>query len=116
MYQVQGPHMDHRARFSSSFIGTSFSAFLTIFKIFIYLFIWLCQVLVEAFGIFSCVLWDPIPRPGTESRPPALGAQSLSHWTTRQVPPLSVSYILNIIDKTVPIFLLFAMKQNFLKH
>ena len=50
------------------------------------------------------------------TQPPALGAQSPSHWTTRQVPPLSVSYTLNIIDETVPIFLLFVMKQDFLKH
>ena len=32
-------------------------------------------------------LWDLVPWPGMEPRPPALGAQSLSHWTTREVPP-----------------------------
>ena len=32
-----------------------------IFKIFIYLFIWLCRVLVAAHGIFSCSMWDPSP-------------------------------------------------------
>ena len=51
------------------------------------------SVFVSAGGIFSCVtltlvcsLWDLVPLPGTEPRPPALGAQSLSHWTPREVP------------------------------
>ena len=42
---------------------------------------------------FSCGLWnlscdipDAVPWPGIEPRPRALGAQSLSHWTARQVP------------------------------
>ena len=37
-----------------------------------------------ACGIFSlrCSMWDLVPRPGTEPRPLALGAWSLSHWTT----------------------------------
>ena len=29
--------------------------------------------------------WDPVPRSGIEPGPPALGEQSLSHWTTREV-------------------------------
>ena len=48
-------------------------------------FIWLHQVLVVAYGLFSFSMWDPVPRAGIESRPPALGAWSLSHWTTREV-------------------------------
>ena len=31
-------------------------------------------------------MWDLVPQPGIKSRPPALGLQSLSHWTTREVP------------------------------
>ena len=31
-------------------------------------------------------LWDLVPWPGIEPRPPALGVQSFSHWTTREVP------------------------------
>ena len=31
---------------------------------------------------------DLVPCPGIETRPPALGAQSLNHWTTREVPAL----------------------------
>ena len=56
-------------------------------KLFIFVFIWLCCVLVAACGIFSCGIrtfscgiWDLVPWPRIESRPPALGAQSLSHW------------------------------------
>ena len=47
---------------------------------FIYLFNWLCRVLVS--GIFCCGMWDLVPWPGIELMPPALGTQSLSHWTT----------------------------------
>ena len=53
----------------------------------------MCRVLVAACGIFvavgrifSCSMWDPVPWPETEPRPPASGAQSLSLWTTREVP------------------------------
>ena len=34
----------------------------------------------------SCGIWDLVPQPRIEPMTPALGAQSLSHWTTRQVP------------------------------
>ena len=29
-----------------------------------------------------------VPQPGVEPAPPALEAQSLNHWTTREVPTL----------------------------
>ena len=54
---------------------------------------WLHQVLVVACRIFtcsmqtlSCSMWDLVPQPGIEPGSPALGAQSLSHRTTREVP------------------------------
>ena len=31
-------------------------------------------------------MWDLVPWPGLEPEPLALGAQSLSHWTTSEVP------------------------------
>ena len=34
----------------------------------------------------SCSMWDLIHCPGIEPGPPALGTQSLSHWTTRKFP------------------------------
>ena len=33
-----------------------------------------------------CSMWDLVPWPGIEPRCPALGAQSLIHWTTREIP------------------------------
>ena len=45
-----------------------------------YSFIWLV-----AQGL-SCGMQDLVPWPGIECRPPALGAQSLSHWATAEVP------------------------------
>ena len=57
------------------------------------MFIWLLRVLVAAPGIFSrcmqtlsCGVCDPVPWLGIEPRSFALGAWSLSLWTTREVP------------------------------
>ena len=48
-----------------------------------------------AYGMFSCgkwslswSMWDLVPWPGIKPRAPALGVQSLSHWTTREVPQI----------------------------
>ena len=35
-----------------------------------------------------CSMWDLVPWPGNEPGSPELGAHSLSHWTTREVPLL----------------------------
>ena len=73
-------------------VTLSFLHFLKI-HVFFKILIWLCQVLFAACRIFSCGMktlscgmWDPVPWPGTEPWSSALGAQSLSHWTTREVP------------------------------
>ena len=51
------------------------------------------SIFLVAGGIFRCGmktlssnLWDLVPWPGIAPRPPALEAQSLSHWTTREEP------------------------------
>ena len=77
-------------------LGTYLQRYIDIFfkKIFIYLFIyWMGRVLVAAWGIFSWGMWafscgtrDPVPSPGMEPGPPALGVWSLNHWTTGEVP------------------------------
>ena len=54
------------------------------FFFFKFLFIYL-----SALGL-SCSMWDLAPRPGIEPGPPALGAQGPSHWTTRELPSLSI--------------------------
>ena len=73
--------------------------FLWFFKIY-FIFIWLCWVLVASCGIFvaacgifscgmralSCGMQDLVPWPGMEPGSPALGAWSLNHWTTMEIP------------------------------
>ena len=81
----------------------------TIFLFKKYIFLWLFQVLAEALVTFSCGMWDLVPQPRIEPEPPALGAQSLSPWTTTEVPIISKLYIrwqyfipLSIYWMTVP--------------
>ena len=46
-----------------------------------------CKLLVAACKLLvATCMWDLVPQPGIEPRPPALGAWSLTHWTTREVP------------------------------
>ena len=59
-----------------------------LFLIFIYVFIWLHLLLVVAHSIFGCGMQDLVPWLGIEPWFPALGARSLNHWTTREVPLL----------------------------
>ena len=40
---------------------------------------------LAANGLTRC-MWQLLPGPWIEPRPPALGASDLSHWTTWQVP------------------------------
>ena len=67
-------------------LHTATYTYLALFFKKIYLFIQLHWVLVAACGIFSCSTQDLIPPTRIESRTPVLGAQSFSHWTTREVP------------------------------
>ena len=52
------------------------------------LFIWLHWVLVQWARslIFSHDIWNLVPWPGLETRPPALGTRTVIHWATREVP------------------------------
>ena len=62
---------------------------LVIFLAFIfilYLFIWVHWVLAAACRSFSWSMWDLVYWPEIKPGPPALGVQSLTHWTTREVP------------------------------
>ena len=47
---------------------------------------YLFLVIYLGMSALSCGTWDLVPRPRIEPRPPALGEQSLRHWTTRKVP------------------------------
>ena len=69
------------------YLTVIYVAFLFLF-LFIYVF-WLRQSKLRHVGsLVAARMRDLVPRPGMEPRPPALGAQSLSHWTIREVPPL----------------------------
>ena len=54
--------------------------------------LWLqhADFLVAACGLIAVCTWELVPRPGMEPRPPALGAWSITHWTTREVPENNV--------------------------
>ena len=67
--------------------------------LYFYSFIWLHQVLAVALKIFSygmktlsCGMRDLVPWPGIKPWAPALGMWSLSHWITREVPSLLLTY------------------------
>ena len=71
--------------------------------VFYYLFIWLHWVLAAACKVFIWSMWDLVPWPRIEPRiqprPLALGAWSLSHWTTREVTtPDCIMSMLHCLD------------------
>ena len=47
----------------------------------------------------SCGKWDPVPWAGMEPKPPALGAQNLSHRTTREMPYLTEYWPVYIVNR-----------------
>ena len=51
-----------------------------------------------------CGIWDLVPRPGIKPGPPAMGAPSLSHWTTGEVPDLYINEIILCISSFVTCF------------
>ena len=55
--------------------------------IFLNVSLWLHQVLVATWRIFDLCwgMWNALLWPGIEPKPLALGAQNLSHWTTREI-------------------------------
>ena len=51
--------------------------------------VYIPQVTEMSFGVFRCCccsMWDLVSRPTIKPRPPALGPQSLGHWTIQEVP------------------------------
>ena len=49
-----------------------------------HLFLCLYWGLAVHLGSLSCGTWNLVPLPGIEHRPPGVGAQNLSRWTTRE--------------------------------
>ena len=64
--------------------------FLLLFK---YLFMYL------AVPGLSCSMWNLVPWPAIKPRPSALGARSLSHWTSREVPVLFLRKFLQMVRR-----------------
>ena len=64
--------------------------------------------MVVAQGIFSCSMWDLVTWTGFEPRCPTLGAWSLSHWMTREVPSLifSMVFLVSILFISTLIFVI----------
>ena len=44
----------------------------------------------------GCGMWDLVPWLGIQPQPPVLGVQSLSHWTTKEVPYLQISLTIHL--------------------
>ena len=61
-----------------------------------------------AWRIFSCGMWDLVPRPGTEPGPPALRIQSLSHWAIREVRWLCIDVLYLLLPGILTQCLVFA--------
>ena len=111
-----------------------------------FFFFWFCRVLVAAHGLLSCsrrasllrlagslvvayellvaaCVWDLVPWPGIKPRPPALGAWSLNHCTTREDPDLLRFWELpcqNLWQRNIPLAhlgssLLYTWEQPFLQ-
>ena len=88
------PHYIHPEESVNTYLVLTASVLSFLSFSFFLIFIWLCLALVAAyrvfvvaaFRIFSCGMWDLVHWPGVELRSLALEAQSLSHWTTREVP------------------------------
>ena len=96
--------------FADFIINPSVALDLLFKNIYVFIFIWLCQVLFVACRIFSCGMqtlgchiWDLVPWAGIEPRPPALGARSLSHWTTREVTALELWGHLRILRARISV-------------
>ena len=66
----------------------------------------------------SCSIWDLVPQPGMESWPPALGVQILTHWTTREVPPMVLNSICMLLTAKFlsPALISLVRLGLFIKH
>ena len=84
-YYSEPRHLTRNSELFLLFLGSgslwsSWEDSLSIFKKYLFIFIYLAVL-----GL-SCGMWDLFPSPEIELQSLALGAWSLSHWTTREVP------------------------------
>ena len=62
-------------------------------------------IFLVACGLFSCGTWPLVLWPEMEPRPPTVGAQSLRHWTTREV-------LLLILRRAIYISMMVGVKDK----
>ena len=70
-----------------------------------FLFFWYLFTYLAALGLRYSI-WDLVPWPGIEPRPPALGTWSLSHWATLEVPNSA------ILKKKIRFYLWLTYRQR----
>ena len=61
----------------------------------------ICLFIYLAVPGLSCVMWDLVPGPGIQPGSPALEEQSLSHWTTREVPIFYICSLFVLLSERV---------------
>lgn len=95
----------------SLFFSFAFILCLMMLSIFFFFFLFMQDLylqyvvpLVASCGIFTCTMWtlschswDLVSWTGIKLRHPPLGAQSLSHWTTSEVPWASIHVLLEYL-------------------
>ena len=65
-----------------------------------------CVLLVAACELLvAACMWDLVPGPGIKPGCPALGAWSLTHWTTREVPRILVFYHIPFVTENFLMFM-----------
>ena len=75
---------------------------------------WHVGSLVESCRVFRCSVWDLVLWLGIEPWPPALGAWSLSHWTTREVLNIfSVLCLIQSLCSEVQVIAILCLLWNF---
>ena len=60
-----------------------------------------CGIFADTCRILSYSVWNLVAWPGIEPGPPALGAWSLNHWTTREVPLYLILICFSLITRRI---------------
>ena len=88
MWDLPGPGIEpESSALAGRFLTTGLSGSpVVVFLKNIYLYVWRLQVSVADAESLVAVCGTQFPQPGIEPGPPALGARSVSHWSTREGP------------------------------
>ena len=88
MWDLPGPGIEpESSALAGRFLTTGLSGSpVVVFLKNIYLYVWRLQVSVADAESLIAAYGTQFSHPGIESGPPSLGAWSVSHWSTREVP------------------------------